>query len=253
MIGYKKYPHVGSSSPTNSINIEVDDNGLRYDIELSPHIDTVIGYRKEIQIPGNHHYSGYLSLDDLTRCTSSNRPINQPHAIIGIGFRLRDKVRVYDFFRHTAESKSTTGHVVASILGIQQGFYLARPWKDTPLSEWNLFLAAGSITINGVEQGDNYVETINGNGLDDVTAMLPSIRLDFKDDVVYTQLINADGTLAHKKDIEIYLETTTGLLQENRLVTNEFGQATTKLLFKGKGKIKAGFKFYTGKSEIQID
>jgi hypothetical protein len=251
MIGYKKYPHVGSSKPTNHISIEVNDEGLKYDIELSPHIDTVIGHRKEIILPDGYRYFGYLSVEDLSRCTSSNRPIDQPHAIIGVGFRLRDKVRVYDFFRHTSESKSTTGHVVASIIGIQQGFYLVRPWKDTPLTEWNVFLAAGSISINGVDQ-DNFVETINGNGLDDVIGMLPSIKLAYENDTIYAQLVNADGTNALKKGIEIYLETTTGLLQENRIITDELGWAETKLLFKGKGKVKAGFKFYTGKAEIQV-
>jgi len=251
MIGYKKLPHVGSSNPTNHIEIEVTDEGLKYDIELSPHIDTIIGHRKEIMFPDGHRYSGYLSLEELSRCTSSNRPIEQPHAIIGVGFRLRDKVRVYDFFRHTSESKSTTGHVVASIIGVQQGFYLVRPWKDTPLTEWNVFLAAGSITINGVDQ-DNYVETINANGLDDIIQMMPSIKLAYENHTIYAQLVNADGTNALKKGIEVYLETTTGLLQENRIITDELGWAETKLLFKGKGKVKAGFKFYTGKTEIQV-
>lgn len=253
MIGYKKLPHAGSSSPTNHINIEVTDTGLNYDIELSPHIDTIIGHRKEIYIPEGYRYSGHLSLDELSRCTSSNQPIDQPHAIIGVGFRLRDKARVYDFFRHSNESKSTTGHVVASMLGIQQGFYLARPWHDTPLTQWNVFLAAGTITINGIDQGDNFIETINGNGLDDVLHMLPSISLNIDaDDTITVQLLNTNGTAAHKKDIEIYLETTTGLLQNNRLVTNDRGQSQTQLLFKGTGKIKAGFKFYTGKVEIQV-
>jgi hypothetical protein len=254
MIGYKKLPHVGSSSPTNHINIEVTNEGLKYEIELSPHIDTVIGHRKEIYMPDKYNYSGYLTLEELSRCTSSNQLINQPHAIIGVGFRLRDKVRVYDFFRHTQESKSTTGHVVASILGIQQGFYLVRPWKDTPLTEWNVFLAAGSITINGVKQDNNIVETINANGLNDIVAMLPSIKLTKdNEDTIYVQLLNSDGTYAHKENIEVYLETTTGVLQETRLITDKLGKAQTKLLLKGKGKVKAGFKFYTGKTEIIID
>jgi hypothetical protein len=142
--------------------------------------------------------------------------------------------------------------VVASILGVQQGFYLVRPWKDTPLTQWNVFLAAGSIVINGEEQQHNFVETINGNGLDDIVAMMPSISLEFKDNVVYAQLLNADGSKAHKKDIEIYLETTTGLLRETRLITDAIGRAQTDLLFKGKGKVKAGFKFYSGKVEIEV-
>ena len=97
-----------------------------------------------------------------------------------------------------------------------------------------------------------YVETINANGLDDVLKMMPSIKLAYENDTIYAQLVNADGTNAFKKDIEIYLETTTGLLQENRIITDKLGWASTKLLFKGNGKVKAGFKFYTGKTEIQV-
>jgi hypothetical protein len=198
------------------------------------------------------HYAGFLSLKDLNRDTSSNEQINQPHAIISIGFRLHEKVRVYDFFRHSTDSKSTTGHVIASMLGVQQGFCFARPWPDSPIEDWIVFLPAKTIVINGVEQGDRFIETINGNGLDDIIPMLPSIKLAYENDTIYAQLVNADGTNALKKGIEIYLETTTGLLQENRIITDELGWAETKLLFKGKGKVKAGFKFYTGKVEIQV-
>jgi hypothetical protein len=252
MIGYKKVPHVGQDQSPNILNINHDKEGLHYDLTIIGSKDCVVSHRREINMDQTDRYTGYLSLKDLNRDTSSNEQINQPHAIIGVGFRLREKVRVYDFFRHTVDSKSTTGHVVASILGVQQGFCFARPWADSPFEDWIVFLPAKTITINGIEQGDNFIETINANGLDDIIPMLPSIALDFKDDVIYAQLLNADGTEAHKKDIEIYLETTTGLLQENRLTTDEFGRAQTKLLFKGKGKVKAGFKFYTGKAEINV-
>jgi hypothetical protein len=254
MIGYKKTFHKElGNPPTNYLKLNTELNGLYYDIELAPHIDTIVGHRKELEIENKDKYTGFLSLEELNRCTSSNELINQPHAIIGVGFRLHDKVRVYDFFRHSCSSKSTTGHVIASILGIQQGFYLVRPWPDSPINDWNVFLAAGKIIINGVEQ-DNYIETINANGLDDVIAMLPSIKLTKdNEDNIYVQLLNANGSEAHKENIEVYLETTTGVLQETRLITDKLGKAQTKLLLKGKGKVKAGFKFYTGKTEITID
>jgi len=252
MIGFKKCPHVGQDQSPNTLTLDYTPDGIKFDLTLIGSKDCVVSHRREMNMNQLDRYAGFLSRADLNRDTSSNEQINQPHAIIGVGFRLHEKVRVYDFFRHTVDSKSTTGHVVASMLGIQQGFCFARPWPDSPFEDWIVFLPAKTITINGQEQGDNFIETINGNGLDDIIPMLPSIQLDFKDDVVYTQLINADGSPAHKPNIEIYLETTTGLLQENRLVTNEFGQAQTNLLFKGKGKVKAGFKFYTGKAEINI-
>jgi hypothetical protein len=51
---------------------------------------------------------------------------------------------------------------------------------------------------------------------------------------------------------KIFLETTTGVLRENRIYTNNIGRASTKILFKGRGKVKAGFKHCTGKTEIEI-
>jgi hypothetical protein len=252
MIGYKKCPHVGQDQSPNILVINHNKEGLHYDLTLIGSKDCVVSHRREMNMNQVDHYTGFLSLKDLNRDTSSNEQINQPHAVIGIGFRLHEKVRVYDFFRHSTDSKSTTGHVIASMLGVQQGFCFARPWPDSPIEDWIVFMPAKTITINGVEQGDNFIETINGNGLDDIIPMLPTISLSNKDDIISAQLLNADGTEAHKKDIEIYLETTTGLLQENRLTTDEFGRAQTKLLFKGKGKVKAGFKFYTGKAEIEV-
>lgn len=252
MIGYKKCPHVGQDQSPNQLLLEHTSEGIKYDLTIIGSKDCVVSHRREMNMNQLDHYSGFLSIEDLSRDTSSNEQINQPHAIIGIGFRLHEKVRVYDFFRHSTESKSTTGHVIASMLGIQQGFCFARPWPDSPFEDWIVFMPAKVIVINGEEQGDNFIETINGNGLDDIIPMLPSISLTFEDDVVYTQLLNSDGSEALKEGIEIYLETTTGLLQENRVITDSNGKASTKLLFKGRGKVKAGFKFYTGKTEIEV-
>ena len=254
MIGYKKLPHHQNEHSENTLVLDYNDKGIHYDFTFVNSKDALVSYRKEIEHAYVDKYTGFLSIDDLNRCTSSNQRINQPHAIIGVGFRLKDKPRVFDFFRHTSESKSTTGHVVASTLGLQQGFYFVREWPDSPIEDWKVFLSARTIVINGEDQSTNIVETINANGLNDIVAMLPLIKLT-KDteDNIYVQLLNADGTYALKENIEVYLETTTGVLQENRVITDKLGKAQTKLLLKGKGKVKAGFKFYTGKTEIEID
>ena len=253
MIGYKKCPHVNQQQSPNELIINHTPEGLEYDLTIIGSKDSLVTYRREMRMNPRDRYIGYLSLKDLTRDTSSNKRIDQPHAIISVGFRLREKVRIYDFFRHTSESKSTTGHVVASMLGIQQGFSFARPWADSPIDDWIVFLPASKITINGVEQGDRMIETINGNGLDDVIPMMPSIKLSINnEDNIIAQLLNSNGTNAHKENIEIFLETTTGVLRENRIYTNSLGVASTKILLKGKGKVKAGFKHFTGKTEIEI-
>ena len=253
MIGYKKCPHVNEQQSPNELIINHNPEGLEYDLKLTGSKDALVSYRREMRMDQRDHYQGYLSKADLNRDTSSNKQINQPHAIIAVGFRLHEKVRVYDFFRHTTDSKSTTGHVVASMLGIQQGFSFARPFADSPIDDWIVFLPACKIIINGVEQGDKMIETINGNGLDDIIPMLPSIQLSMdNEDNITAQVLNANGTNALKENIEIFLETTTGVLRENRIYTNNMGRASTKILFKGKGKVKAGFKHFTGKTEIEI-
>ena len=253
MIGYRKCPHVNEQQSPNELIINHNPEGLEYDLKLTGSKDALVSYRREMRMDQRDHYQGYLSKADLNRDTSSNKQINQPHAIIAVGFRLHEKVRVYDFFRHTTDSKSTTGHVVASMLGIQQGFSFARPFADSPIDDWIVFLPACKIIINGVEQGDKMIETINGNGLDDIIPMLPSIQLSMdNEDNIMAQVLNANGTNALKENIEIFLETTTGVLRENRIYTNNMGRASTKILFKGKGKVKAGFKHFTGKTEIEI-
>ena len=253
MIGYKKCPHVNEQQSPNELIINHNPEGLEYDLKLTGSKDALVSYRREMRMDQRDHYQGYLSKADLNRDTSSNKQINQPHAIIAVGFRLHEKVRVYDFFRHTTDSKSTTGHVVASMLGIQQGFSFARPWADSPIDDWIVFLPASKIIINGVEQGDKMIETINGNGLDDIIPMMPTIQLSMdNEDNITAQLLEADGTNAYKENVEIFLETTTGVLRENRIYTNNIGRASTKILFKGRGKVKAGFKHFTGKTEIEI-
>tara|TARA_B100001093_G_scaffold7780_1_gene7540 strand:+ start:2067 stop:2831 length:765 start_codon:yes stop_codon:yes gene_type:complete len=253
MIGYKKCPHVNEQQSPNELIINHNPEGLEYDLKLTGSKDALVSYRREMRMDQRDHYQGYLSKADLNRDTSSNKQINQPHAIIAVGFRLHEKVRVYDFFRHTTDSKSTTGHVVASMLGIQQGFSFARPWADSPIDDWIVFLPASKIIINGVEQGDKMIETINGNGLDDIIPMMPTIQLSMdNEDNITAQLLEADGTNAFKENVEIFLETTTGVLRENRIYTNNVGKASTKILFKGRGKVKAGFKHFTGKTEIEI-
>ena len=253
MIGYKKCPHVNEQQSPNELIINHNPEGLEYDLKLTGSKVALVSYRREMRMDQRDHYQGYLSKADLNRDTSSNKQINQPHAIIAVGFRLHEKVRVYDFFRHTTDSKSTTGHVVASMLGIQQGFSFARPWADSPIDDWIVFLPASKIIINGVEQGDKMIETINGNGLDDIIPMMPTIQLSMdNEDNITAQLLEADGTNAYKENVEIFLETTTGVLRENRIYTNNVGKASTKILFKGRGKVKAGFKHFTGKTEIEI-
>jgi len=232
MIGYKKELHSSSIGNNLNLNIKVNNLGINYNI---------------------NNLEGFLSLNKLNRDPASNQLINEPHSIIGVGFRYDNTPFVFDFFKHSYITKTTSGHVLVSSLGIKQGFYLARPWQDTPLIEWKLFAAAKLIVINDVIQ-ENYISTINGNGLHDVLKWLPSIKLtkDNKDNI-YVQLLNSDGSEAHKENIEIYLETTTGILEQTRIVTDSLGKAKTKLLFSTKGKVKAGFKFYSGKTEIEID
>lgn len=219
MIGYKKEVHATSLGLTIDLHLEV--------------LDDYISYRY-----GNKE--GSLSLRKLNRDPSSNQPIDEPHSIIGVGFRYDTTPFVFDFFRYSYPTKTTTGHVVTSMLGIEQGFYFARPWKDTPLNDWKVFASAKDIFINGVKQ-ENTIKTINGNGLTDVINWLPTIKMSLQDDKIMVQLLEG------KENINIYLETDTGILENTKLTTDSKGYAETKILFANKGTVSAGFKHYNKK------
>ena len=95
MIGYKKCPHVNEQQSPNELIINHTPEGLEYDLTIIGSKDALVTYRREMRMDPRDRYQGYLSMYDLTRDTSSNKRINQPHAIISVGFRLHEKVRVY--------------------------------------------------------------------------------------------------------------------------------------------------------------
>ena len=254
MEGYYKKPHSPEQWSNNDLEIWVDDERLAYRLVRRNSCDAVSSFTKATGTPSEYVYENELGLSDLFRCTSSNRQITQPHAIIGVGHRVNDKVRVYDFFRHSAPTRSTTGHAIAAQLGIQQGFYLGRAWADTPLTEWKVWLSATNIRINGVDQPKtNMIKTIDGNGLTDVMQFFPNISLTFDGGTVKARILNPDGSIAARENIELFLETTTGVLMQNRLLTDINGYAETKLLCYEKGVIKAGFKHYPSKVEVRVN
>lgn len=182
----------------------------------------------------------------------SKLPINENHVymLLAVPYLITSEVKVIavNVFKHTYPSKTSLDYL-RKINSLKPLLHIAIPLTTSKISDWTIIAEAEKCTVNNIE----VTETHDFNGLKSIEELLPSIKLT-KDnqDNIYVQLLNADGTDAHKENIEVYLETTTGTLQENRVVTDSLGKAQTKLLLKGKGKIKAGFKFYAGKTEIDI-
>lgn len=195
------------------------------------------------------YYEHDFTKDQLLFDDFSDSKIVDPHRLILVATRQGfKKPSVIDVFRYTWYSKAKTGGFMLDQFNLTYPLmYFTVPYIDSPWEDWSFITSGSKITINGKEQLNTVDTNKQGYILDDIIKLLPTLKLNYKDKIIEVELSNK------KPNIEIHLETTTGILEQTRLITNDLGKASTKLLFGTKGKVKAGFKFYTGKSEIEID
>ena len=83
-------------------------------------------------------------------------------------------------------------------------------------------------------------------------SVLPAITLTKQGTVISAQLTNINGVPTKKADVDIYFETTAGYLTKARSKTNDQGIATTEVIGALEGKVKAGFKYFSGKTEHNL-
>jgi hypothetical protein len=194
-------------------------------------------------------YKHNFTKDQLLFDDFSDSKIVDPHRLILVATREGfKKPSIIDVFKYTWYSKAKTGGFMLDQFNLTYPLmYFTVPYIDSPWEDWCFITSGSKITIDNKEQ----LNTVDTNKqlhiLDDIIKLLPTITINYNNGLVEIQLSEK------KSNIEIYLETTTGILEQNRIITNSLGQAKTKLLLGTKGKIKAGFKFYSGKTEIVID
>lgn len=195
------------------------------------------------------YYEHIFTKDQLLFDDFSDSKIVDPHRLILVSTRKGfKKPSIIDVFRYTWYSKAKTGGFMLDQFNLTYPLmYFTVPFIDSPWEDWSFITSGVRLTINDIDQFGVVDTNTQNHILDDIIKLLPSLTINYKDGEIEVEIS------PQKPNIEIYLETTTGILQETRLITDQFGRAKTKLLHHGNGKVKAGFKFYSGKTEIKID
>jgi hypothetical protein len=119
------------------------------------------------------------------------------------------------------------------------------PFVDSSTDDWTLVVNSSAATNEGSALASFNVD--NARSISVAAAdLLPSISMS-KDGTDISATIDPV-----KENVEIYFETTGGYLNKTRVNTNSSGVATCTVVGAAEGKVKAGFKHFTGKAEISI-
>jgi hypothetical protein len=178
--------------------------------------------------------------------------LNNPHQIIACGVSEDTGKFVFvDVLKYTFINKGSTG-LFKTYSNIQPVMYVLVPFADSSIQDWKFIAVADSLTVDDQTVTETFDIDIDKTLADVSSENLPSITLSKQDTIVSAQLKNADGSNAAKANIDIYFETTAGYLTKARSKTNDQGIATTELIGATEGKVKAGFKYFSGKAELVV-
>lgn len=139
--------------------------------------------------------------------------------------------------------------------------FIVVPFKDSTPDEWMFVTNVRSYDCAANVIVD-VVATINDDNVDSFSHdeahgtciraidLLPKIALTLEDGAVGIQLVDGEGNNIARAGVEIYLETTSGALSASRVFTDANGAATATISGHANGKLKAGFKYWAGKTDL---
>ena len=183
----------------------------------------------------------------------TNFPLNNPHQIIACGVNEENGNFVFvDVLKYTYNTKSTTGYFKNASGILNPIMYILVPFADSPISDFTFIAVANSFKFEDEEVAADFDFDGNKTLVDISNEYLPGITLTKTGDTISAQLVNPDGSPIAKAGVDIYFETTTGYLTKGRSATNDQGIATADLVGADTGKVKAGFKYFSGKTEHNL-
>jgi hypothetical protein len=150
-----------------------------------------------------------------------------------------------DIIRHTKDSKAGVVDVT-QLHGGFPVFLVAIPFKDSPVEDWVFITEAHETYFNGTLVTET-TDIEYTKALKDITdRYLPNITLSKEGNEITATLVPA------KANVELYFETTVGTLSAYRGFTDANGKVKTTITADVNGKVKVGFKHFSGKAEINI-
>jgi hypothetical protein len=191
---------------------------------------------------GLHTYA--FDKDTILLDHKTKQAINTHHSISALAVHDSGTIKATDLFKHTKHNKSGVGGIKTS-LDLYPVVFVFIPFVDSSTDDWTLVVNSSAATNEGSALASFNVD--NGRSISVAAAdLFPSISMS-KDGTDISATIDPV-----KENVEIYFETTGGYLNKTRVNTNSSGVATCTVVGAAEGKVKAGFKHFTGKAEISI-
>lgn len=179
-------------------------------------------------------------------------PLNNPHQLIACGVSEESNTFFFvDVLKYTYQIKGSTGFF-NNATQIRPIMYVLVPFADSPITDWKFIAVTDSLKVDGTAVTTTFDVDISKTIADVCNENLPGITLTKSGETVSAQLVDSSGNAISKAGIDIYFETTAGYLTKGRAATNSAGLATTQVIGAEEGKVKAGFKYFSGKTQITI-
>lgn len=235
-----------------NISIKVNGNSFELSWYKAQQVVNLESNKPEYVYPSEPNATDTLNADKILTEKKTGLPLNNPHQILACGVSEDlGKFVFVDVLKYTFINKGSTG-LFKTYSNIQPIMYVLVPFADSSIDDWKFIAVANSLIVDDQEVTESFDIDINKTLADISNENLPSITLSKQDTIISAQLLNADGSPALKANIDIYFETTAGYLTKARSKTNDQGIATTELIGATEGKVKAGFKYFSGKAELAI-
>lgn len=235
-------------------NVEVKVNGNSFELSWfkGQQVVNMESHQPDIVYPESPTVTATLDATKVLTEKKTGLSLNNPHQVIACGVSEEDNKFVFvDVLKYTFINKGSTG-LFKTYSNIQPIMYVLVPFADSPIEDWKFVVVAHSLKVDDQSVTESFDIDINKTIADVCNEQLPSISLSKSGNTVSAQLKNADGSNASKANIDIYFETTAGYLTKARAKTDANGVATTEVIGAVEGKVKAGFKYFSGKTELTI-
>lgn len=236
----------------STISIKVLDGALDLSWFKGQQVNNLETQAIEIAYPDKPTVSKVVSVSEILTERKTGIPLNNPHQILACSVNEESSTFAFvDVLKYTFTTKGSTGFFKTQS-GMSPIMYILVPFADSPISEWTFIVIANKVTVDGNTVKDEFDIDINKTLADICNENLPSISISKSGTSVSAQLIDTKGKAIKKSGVDIYFETTAGYLTKSRGRTDTKGLASTEVIGAEEGKIKAGFKYFTGKVDLII-
>lgn len=183
------------------------------------------------------------SLSEIRDCDITGTP-SSDYVVIAVGVDSSDGGIKISMLPFTSETKAQTTRA----LNITPIAYIGFAVGDTSFDNAIVLCNAEALTVDGTEI------TAEKAGIPALFTAMGGITLSKSGNTVTAQLVDGSGANLSTSGVTVFFETTAGALDVARADTDANGQATATLTVADgvTGKVKAGFKNFTGAAEVQI-